>query len=364
MKKIIFISPPFLHSKGKNIKVESDVYNHFVTGLKNSYHKFDIVKFITSEDQKIILDLNHLKDLILKDKNSLILIDGNSSPGDDTGIYPIELINVLKKSQLDVICFVPDLIKEVSMNKWIEYSKFIIATTKTGVAWANDYYKTKKFVYYPTWPVTKFGSNDMEDFISRPFDFGYVGSNKIFRINLISSILKIGGNKFSSIVISSYRSGSILNTTEKYLEVLSNCKFFLCTRAALKESYEKENLKIKITEGRYANRISEAIACGCIPLYFQPDVKNIIKYYINYFLYFSKISKMFNLNNVSGSKTSEPYDEIGIKGGFIVIDNPIKAINIIKSKDVDFFKRIKEDSQKIYNEYIDPNKFFDFILNK
>ena len=361
MKKIIFISPPKLTNNGKNLNVDSDIYHHFVKGMSEANIDHEIVKFITDENSNFFLDTNHLLSLVEKNKNSIILVDGNFNPGDSNGLYPVEVLNLLKQSKLKVVCFVPDLIKEVKLSKWIEVSNFLIATTKPGVEWANNFYKTNKFVYYPTFPVSMYGENDIKNFLARPYDIGYIGSNKIFRVNFISLLLKLGGNRLSSIIISSYRTGEIINTTEKYLKVLSNCKFYLCTRAAVKEDY-KNNLEL--TEGRYANRVSEAIACGCIPLYFQPQVKNIFKYYINYFLYFSKFSKMFNISKLSGNKKSKPYDEIKFESGFVVAEDPIEAVNIIKSNDAELYQKIKNEAKKIHEEYIDPVKFFEFILTR
>ena len=63
-------------------------------------------------------------------------------------------------------------------------------------------------------------------------------------------------------------------TTVSYLKEISKCKFYFCTRASVYENYSENIFNLDYREGRFANRVSEAIICGCIPLYWQPKVDN------------------------------------------------------------------------------------------
>ena len=61
-------------------------------------------------------------------------------------------------------------------------------------------------------------------------------------------------------------------TTDSYLKEISKCKFYFCTRASVYENYSKNIFNLDYREGRFANRVSEAIICGCVPLYWQPKL--------------------------------------------------------------------------------------------
>ena len=59
-------------------------------------------------------------------------------------------------------------------------------------------------------------------FCNRPYDIGYIGSNKIFRVNFLSSILRKGGNRISSMFISSSRNSELIKSTMDYLNLIKN----------------------------------------------------------------------------------------------------------------------------------------------
>jgi len=361
MKKIVLVFPQFLHNKGNLINAQSDTYYYFKTSIESLNIEHEIIDFET-RDNKIFLNLETFKKIAEKNKDAVFLFEANNYPGDQSFIYPLGLAEVIEKLNLKTIAIALDIIKEINFNFWLKNSKFLIGTTKSGVKWANNYYDTNKFLFYPTWPQVKNTDFDTEKFLNRPYDFGYIGSNKIFRINFISSLLRLGSNRLSSIIISSLRSGSIINTSDKYQKVLKDCKFFFCTRAALYEEYENNNSLSYKTEGRYANRVSEAISCGCIPIYWQPRIKSSFFGLLERLL-FSKLSKFLFLNNVKGNKESLPYDlNKKEQEGFFVAKDTFDAIKIIKNKDIQKIKSSLKFNNNFFEKYISPKNFFNFIF--
>ena len=178
MKNIILITPKYIHFDGKKSNVESDVFYHFEKSLKSLNKKVLIAKFKYNKDNYQELDLNYLKKKITK--KSLILIDANIST-EENKIYPLALYNLLENSRSKIVCFVPDLIQTLNFKNWVNVSNLIIGFSKDAVNWANKHYKTNKFHFYPSLPLFMKKNINYNNFIKRPYDIGYIGSDKKFR---------------------------------------------------------------------------------------------------------------------------------------------------------------------------------------
>ena len=187
MKNIVFISPNRYHFNGVVFNAQSDVFFHFKNSLKEINNKITVAKFFQNKKGYLELDLKFLKRKI--DKNSIVFIDGNISIDDNT-IYPLELFYLLKDSKSKIVCFVPDLIKQLKFEKWVKLSHLIISFSKNAVDWANKFYKTSKFKFYPSVPLKLYKKQNLNDFLKRPYDIGYIGSDKRFRSKFLSELKK------------------------------------------------------------------------------------------------------------------------------------------------------------------------------
>jgi len=361
MKKeeYFLISAPYIHNKGIKSEIQSDIFFYLNESLQQSGHKLHVANFLLSKNKKMVLDI---KDIIKKIKNHhTIIIDANFAPGDSSGIYPLELYRFLKKKKNKVICIIPDLLPSLNLFKWLDLSKFLISFSLSGVNWANKKYKTDKFIYYPSIPVPRLSKNNIHDFHQRPYDVGYIGSNKIFRVNFLSSLLKLGKNKISTLIISSFRNSDLIKNTSDYLNLLSKCKFFFCSRASFYEKYSKNILSNEIFDGRYAGRVSEAIAAGCIPLYWQPKKGNFFSTLLREKILYSKYF-MFE-HSCLGDKKSFAFDEIenDLNNAVQYVNSPRIAVEILKRMDKKNIKTKLRYNNKLYDRYIKPRKFIEFI---
>ena len=248
---------------------------------------------------------------------------------------------------------------------WFKDANLIICFSKGAVDWANHATKSKKYIFYPSVPMIRHANFDFENFFNRPYDFGYIGSIKLFRINFISTLLRLGGNRFSSIIISSNRTGSLVKSTKEYLDILSQCKFVFCSRASVFEKYtyqSTENVPSseKITHGRYAGRLSEAVACGSIPIYWQPVFKSDVISKIIYKINHSKFTRFFPFVNLESDPKSMPFDEMDEKllDGIYKVSNAFQAMKIIKKTDKEEIIRKLEKADTIFTKNILNQKNF------
>ena len=143
-----------------------------------------------------------------------------------------------------------------------------------------------------------------------------------------------------------------------------------CSRAAVFEKYTYQSTKNvpsfeKITHGRYAGRISEAIACGSIPIYWQPVFKSDVISKIIYKINHSKFTRFFPFVNLESDPKSMPYDEMDEKllDGIYKVSNAFQAMRIIKKTNKETIIRKLEKADNLYKKYIEPKNFFDFVKN-
>lgn len=360
MRNIIFISPINYHFNGKISNIQSDVFYHFKRSLLTINANVTIAKFKINRQNYQELDLDFLIRKIKK--NSVVLIDGNISIEDNT-IYPKELFNILSDSKSKVICFVPDLIKELKFNKWVELSNLIIGFSKDAVNWANEYYRTNKFTFYPSLPLKIYKNQNLKKFLKRPYDIGYIGSDKKFRSKFLNNLKNKQSINLKMMFINSNRDLKNLSSTKSYLEQISKCKFYFCTRASIFENYSSNIFNFNLTEGRFANRVSEAIICGCIPLYWQPKFSNSLFGVIQKKIFYSR--KKFIPSNwgLKGDINSRPYDNMDNKlvNGIEVVRDVDDALKKITTYNNSYIKNKLEYGYKIYKNYISPKNFFDFL---
>lgn len=358
-----FIAAPYLHNKGAVSKIESDIFFYFKRSLEESNITFICAKFNINTNNKITLDSDHLKANLKK--NHIVLIDANFDIGDDSNLYPVEMINLLKENKNKIVSIIPDLKINTKLKTWHDISNIVIAFSQSGVEWANKNYKTNKFKYFPSIPVPKISNENFESFCKRPYDIGYIGSNKIFRINFLSSILRKGGNRITSLFISSNRNSELIKSTMDYLNLIKKCKFYICTRATFYEKYNKNIFDQNIYDGHFAGRVSEAIACGCIPLYWQPKKGNLISSFLREKIFHSHQFKSNFFENTSCDTTSFPYDKIekNLHAAIKIAKNSNTAIKIIKSKDEKDLKYTLSSGINLYEKYIDPRQIIKFIEN-
>ncbi len=363
MKNIILITPRYIHFDGKKSSIESDVFYHFEKSLKSLNKNILVAKFKYNKNNYQELDLNFLKKKITK--QSLILIDANIST-EENMIYPLELYSLLKDSKSKVVCFVPDLIKKLKFKNWVSVSNLIIGFSKDAVIWANKHYKTNKFHFYPSLPLFMSKNINYNNFIKRPYDIGYIGSDKKFRSKFLNNLKNKMLKKNKILIINSNRSLKKYNCTKSYLKKLSQCKFYFCTRASIFENYSTSIFNINLKEGRYANRVSEAIICGSIPLYWQTKFSNSLIGLIQKKIFFSRKKFIPSKWGMEGDINSLPYDDMEnkLKKGIEVVKNIEDAIDKINKYDHKYIKDKLNYGSKIYNSYISPKAFYSFIEKK
>ena len=363
MKNIVFISPNRYHFNGVVSDAQSDVFFHFKNSLKEINNKITVAKFFKNKKGYLELDLKFLKKKV--DKNSVVFIDGNISIDDNT-IYPFELFYFLKNSKSKIVCFVPDLIKKLKFKNFIKLSDIIIGFSKNAVDWANNFYKTKKFKFYPSIPINEFKKQNLENFLKRPYDIGYIGSNKKFRSKFLNELKKNKPKGLKLLIINSDNRLKQYKTTKLYLEEISKCKFYFCTRASVYENYSENIFNLDYREGRFANRVSEAIICGCIPLYWQPKVDNSFLMPIKKKLLYSRKKIIPSHWGTKGDLASLPYDNMNknLKNGIEVVNDVNDAISKVKNLKKSYFSSKLKFGRKIYKTYISPISFYNFVKTK
>ena len=363
MKNIIFISPSRYHFNGIVSDAQSDVYFHFKNALKEIDNKVTIAKFIKNRKGYLEIDLKFLKKKI--NKNSLVFIDGNISIEDNT-IYPLELFYLLKNSKSKIVCFVPDLIKQLKFEKWVKLSDLIVGFSKNAVDWANKFYKTKKFKFYPSLPLKLYKKKNLNKFFKRPYDIGYIGSDKKFRSKFLSELKKKTKIDIKLLIVNTDNRLRNYKTTESYLKEISKCKFYFCTRASVYENYSESIFNIDYREGRFANRVSEAIICGCIPLYWQPKVDNSFFTPIKKKILFSRKKIIPSHWGTKGNSASLPYDVMSknLKNGIEVVNDVDDALIKVKNLKISYINSKLNYGRKIYKTYISPITFYNFVKSK
>jgi hypothetical protein len=338
-------------------------YYYFITdSLKYCNYKYLSVEF--NKKNKII----NLKQIIsfLRKKNIVILAEANI---EYNYLYSNTLIDLITKSKHPIISFFGDFDQHQIKSKFVNISKAIFVFDKTGVEWGNKQTDTKKFFFLYSFPIPRFKKISLREFKNRPYDFNYVGSNKNFRTSFIAEFLRIYGNKLSSLIISSNSRFSLLNSYYDFFKSLLLSKYAFCTRASLyerllsKKNYFFNVKKSIFLEGRRAGRISQAVAAGCIPIYWQPKVPN--NSFSALFLK-NRFRKFRMLNNYAiGDENSRPDDNFDekFKKMMIIVKKPSEIYNYINSE-----KKINQMwkmSNVYYNKYVHPKVFFkklDLIL--
>jgi hypothetical protein len=338
-------------------------YYYFITdSLKYCNYKYLSVEF--NKKNKII----NLKKIVsfLRKKNIIILAEANI---EYNYLYSNTLIDLITKSKHPIISFFGDFDQHQIKSKFVNISKAIFVFDKTGVEWGNKQTDTKKFFFLYSFPIPRFKKISLREFKNRPYDFNYVGSNKNFRTSFIAEFLKIYGNKLSSLIVSSNGKLSLLNSYYDLFKSLLLSKYAFCTRASLYEKLmSKEDFFFKIKksiflQGRKAIRISQAVAAGCIPIYWQPKTPNNL--FSALFLK-NRFRKFRMLNSYDiGDENSRPDDNFDekFKKMMIIVKKPSEISNYINSEKK--INQMRKISNAYYNKYVHPKVFFkrlDLIL--
>ncbi len=361
MTNFFLIAAPYLHNNGNSLNIESDVFFYLKNCFESFDDKFDYARFKIDKNNKLTLDVEYLNNNLNKDH--VLIIDSNFSIGDSSQVYPNEMLNIITKYKNKIICIVPDLVRKADLKTWLNISKILIGFSKIGVDRSNKKYKTNKFKYYPSFPIKKINNYTFENFKSRPYDVGYIGSNKIFRVNFLASMLRKGGNKISSLIISSFRSSELIKSTSDYLNLMKKCKFYFCTRATFYEKYGNVPFNIDIYDGHFANRVNEAIASGCIPLYWQPKKGGAISSFLREKFFHSHFFKSSIFESTMYDENSLPYDEIetDLLPAIKIARDSKDAIKIIRSKNNEDLSNTILLGKKLYEKYIEPKQIINFI---
>ena len=341
---------------------DSDYYYFITDSLKYCNYKYLSVEF--NKNNKII----NLKKIIsfLRKKNIIIIAEANI---EYNYLYSNTLIDLITKSKHPIISFFGDFDQHQIKSKFVNISKGIFVFDKNGVEWGNKHTNTKKFFFLYSFPIPRFKKISLREFKNRPYDFNYVGSNKNFRTSFIAEFLRIYGNKLSSLIISSNGKLSLLNSYYDLFKSLLLSKYAFCTRASLYERLiSKEDFFFKIKksiflQGRKAIRISQAVAAGCIPIYWQPKTPNNL--FSALFLK-NRFRKFRMLNSYDiGDKNSRPDDSFDekFKKMMIIVKEPSEISNYINSEKK--INQMRKISNVYYNKYVHPKVFFkrlDLIL--
>jgi len=343
-------------------ETDSDYYYFITDSLKYCNYKYLSVEF--NKNNKII----NLKKIIsfLRKKNIIIIAEANI---EYNYLYSNTLIDLITKSKHPIISFFGDFDQHQIKSKFVNISKGIFVFDKNGVEWGNKQTDTKKFFFLYSFPIPRFKKISLREFKNRPYDFNYVGSNKNFRTSFIAEFLRIYGNKLSSLIISSNGKLSLLNSYYDLFKSLLLSKYAFCTRASLYERLlSKEDFFFKIKksiflQGRKAIRISQAVAAGCIPIYWQPKTPNNL--FSALFLK-NRFRKFRMLNSYDiGDKNSRPDDSFDekFKKMMIIVKEPSEISNYINSEKK--INQMRKISNVYYNKYVHPKVFFkrlDLIL--
>lgn len=373
-KSYILLASPVLVENGKSINIESDIYAHYKNSLEFLGRKIEVACFNIAEDGQISLDVKHLSRLINENSTSIILIDGNFSPGDKGGAYPVELLNILEHAKNPKIAFLPDLFASPLDRylSWVSVCNIIIGFHLPAVEWANNHYETNKFVYSPSLPIPPLKRESFSDFLNRPYDFGYIGSSKGFRMAFIDRLDQLNQGKFKALIAANVQRGSSSIVTNKaYMNSLAQCKYVFVTRASLYEEFPTNFLRFGkkriLTNGRFAGRTSEALAAGSIPLYWeQKPLKTYLETKLLRLRYTSRKLRSIRplLLRRSGALNGWPYDQRcnEFKSGIATIRDPEEGVMVI-TESIEMKQLRWLNGKHLYRHYAEPEVFFNQIEN-
>ena len=336
-----------------NSNIESDYYNFITQSIEYCGYKYFTLKF----DKNLIVNYKYVVN-ILKKKDIIVLAEANI---EKNNLYPDSLIYLIKKNKHPIISFFADIDDNQIKSKFTKFSDYIFAFDKHYVDWANKNIKKNKFYYIHSFPIVKYSKNSLLNFKNRRYDISYLGSEKSFRVSFIYNFLKCYGKKYLTFFRFLNFKKSIFNKYSSYLNVLIKSKFYFCTRAGL---YEKNPFsKFDYNQGRYAGRISEAIAAGCIPVYWQPKKPNN---FIDKFILKNRFYRFKYLNSFfMGDKNSRPYDvfDENFKDMMLIVDSPQDLNDQINSLTKNQIKKKLKLLNAFYYKFIHPKVFFKKIFS-
>lgn len=330
-------------------------YFYFIThSLKYCGYKYLLVQF---DKKDKITNIEKIKNF-LKKKNVIIIAEANI---EYNYLYPDTFIDLIKKKKHKIISFFGDIDKYQIKSKFVKFSDFIFMFDKSYVDWCNKNLKIKKFYYLHSFPITRQSKYIFSSFKSRKYDISYSGSKKSFRISFIYNFLKFYGKKYLTFFRFLDTQELIQNKYSSYVNILLKSKFYFCTRAGL---YENNPLnKFSYNQGRYAGRISEAIAAGCIPVYWQPKKPNNLldKFILKNRFYRFKYLNIFFM----GDKNSRPYDVFDdkFKDMMLIVDSPQDLNDQISKLTKSQIKKKLQLLNAFYYKFIHPKVFLKKIFS-
>jgi len=335
-------------------KIELDYYYHFTNSLKYMNYSYLLVQF--NKKNKI----DNIKEIksFLKNRNVIIFAEANI---EYNYLYPSTFLDLIKKSKHKIISFFADADKNQIKSKFLEFSDFILMFDKTYTDWCNKNLKINKFYYIHSFPIVKNVKCSLSNFKSRYYDISYSGNKKSFRYNFINCLFKLYEKEYSFFFRFNDDKNFILNTYSSYFDILIKSKFYFCTRAGMYENNPFS--KFSYIKGRYAGRISEAIAAGCIPIYWQPKKPNN---FIDKFIIKNRFYRLRNLNSFFMSdKNSRPYDvfDENFKDMMLIVDSPQDLNHQISSLTENQISKKLKLLNIFYRRFISPSFFFKKIFN-
>jgi hypothetical protein len=350
-KKFKFL---LLISKYKYASTESDYYHLIIDSLKYCNYKYHSVQF---DKKNKIVNIEKIKNF-LKKKNIIILAEANI---ENNYLYPDTFLDLIIKSKHNIISFFCDFDKKQIKSKFVKFSDFVFMFDKFYVQLLNKGSRINKFHYLHSFPIVRKLKYLSSNFNNRCYDISYSGSKKSFRFSFIYNFLKFYRNKYLTFFrFLDYKSFTA-NKYSSYVNILLKSKFYFCTRAGL---YENNPLnKFSYNQGRYAGRISEAIAAGCIPVYWQPKKPNNIlgKFILkNRFYRFKYLNSFF-----MGDKNSRPYDVFDekFKDMMLIVDSPQDLNDQISKLTKSQIKKKLQLLNAFYYKFIYPKVFFKKIFS-
>jgi hypothetical protein len=344
-----------LISRYKHNFTDLDYYHLITDSLKYYNYRYLSVEFSRENE------ITNLKRIgrFLKDKNIIILANANI---EYNYLYPDSLINLLKLSGHKIISIFGDVDENQIKSKFVKLSHFIFMFDKSYVDWSNKNLKKDKFHYLHSFPIVKNNKYSLRNFKKRNYDISYSGSKKSFRNTFIYNFLKFyGKNYLTSFKFLDNKTFAKNMTYSSYVNILLKSKFYFCTRAGL---YEKNPFKkFSYNQGRYAGRISEAIAAGCIPVYWQPKKPNNLldKFILKNRFYRFKYLNIFFM----GDKNSRPYDVFDdkFKDMMLIVDSPQDLNDQISKLTKSQIKNKLQLLNAFYYKFIHPKVFLKKIFS-
>lgn len=300
-------------------------------------------------------------------RTGVILIEGNHPPGDPASAYGPRFIAELAKAQQAKIILLPDLLAKPPDRyvPWLASCDLLVGFHDTGIRWAARHYGSQAFRYAPSIPVVYEGPVHTDAFRKRPYDLGYVGSDKAFRLEFLRRIMRNASGRYDVLNHSKKRSETDLIGTREVLDAMARCRYAFITRAAIFERFPTGNRFFdQVSTGRFAGRIAEALALGCIPIYWEPRLpeSGLMRrvFEAKGFKFLKHLRDL--VQRSPGNRDAWPFDVAvpELSHAVVTVRTPDEAIRALSADDAEVERRLTA-GRELHRRLASPDAFFDLL---